>query len=275
MHSHYVPSRLRRPDRRTREIERATIYRNVPAYIPSPPITAHIHHLHDDLGLPLASIARDSGVSLPAVKRIAHGTYPRISTRHAVAIKQVTHHPNPRQGTVIAVGAVRRLQGLRVLGWSCDAIAEHIQQVTQRPITAATVMGLTYRPPKLMPWDLWHAIYQVYEALSGTPGPSARARRAAAPNRWPAPLDWEDLDIDDPRVTPEAAEAAWAEQRAQTKAERIAEVARLTDAGLSSREIGERLGVTQRQVVRDRREAQTSPPYSGKDFASGDDEIAC
>ncbi|MBF6416916.1 helix-turn-helix domain-containing protein [Nocardia cyriacigeorgica] len=263
-----VASRAIPRGRKRSQFELRTKFPGLPGYLPAERVQAHLRELNS-YGLPARSIARDSGLCDFAVRQIIDGLYPTIRTRNADALLRVGFTPNERQQRVLAIGATRRARALQVIGWPQTEI------VAASTLTAAQVAALVRARRTLTDWDVWKAMHDTYEQLSGTPGPSKSARTRAKRHGWGAPLDWEDLDIDDPRVTPETAEATWAEQRAQTKAERIAEVARLTDAGLSSREIGERLGVTQRQVVRDRREAQTSPTYSGKDFASRDNEIAC
>lgn len=270
-----VPSRFTPQGRKRARYEMRTRFAGSPGYVPSEPIRQHVIEL-TGMGLPMASIARDAGCDESCVWNLHAGLYPTTRIRQATAIMAVTHHPNPRQQNVLAVGAIRRLRALHAIGWTWLALEAHTPGVS---VAAMTKMAAANSRRVVTAWGTWASIRDAYERLSGTPAtPGAaanRARNAARRHGWHPPLDWEDLDIDDPRVTPETAEATWAEQRAQAKAERIAEVVRLTEAGLSSREIGERLGVTQRQVVRDRREAQTLPAYSGRNISDGDDEIAC
>lgn len=237
-----------------------TAYAGLPGYLDPPPIRDHINTLHAH-GLPLASIARDAGLNEHSVYRIHAGLHDSVRVRAAVALMAVTHHPNERQAVVLAIGALRRLRALHSLGWSWRAIAHHL------PLSEYRVCQLVTRQQVTVTWQHWAAIRDAYEKLSGTAGPSVRARNAADRRGWPTPLDWEGVDIDDPRVTvaPSRLHAAHgrvakAEQRSRADdrraavAARRAKVAELTAAGFSAAEIAVRLGVTQRTVVRDRGE---------------------
>ncbi|WP_280499402.1 helix-turn-helix domain-containing protein [Nocardia cyriacigeorgica] len=269
-----APSRFTPKGRKHARYEMNTRYAGAPGYVPSGPVRQHIIDLMA-LGLPLASIARDAGCAESCVVNLHRGLYPTTRIRQAEAIMAVTHHPNPRQQNVLAIGAARRLQALHAIGWTWRALAAHTPGVTATAMSQMTRKG---GGRTLIAWATWVSIRDAYERLSGTPGTEGRitlARNHAARQGWHPPLEWEDLDIDDPRVTPCATKARRAEQRAEAKATRIAEVARLTAAGLTAQEIAERLGVTRRQVVRDRRDAQTTPEHDGDDLAVEWDEIAC
>ena len=229
-----------------------TRYQGMPGYVPSEPISAHITALHD-MGLPLASIARDAGVTREPFRLIYHRTWDTVRVRQAAAIKAVTHHPNPRQQIVLAVGAVRRLRALHAISWMWKDIAAHTPGVSASSIATLARPG---HERTICSWETWAAIRDTYDALSGTPAPESigamRAKNAAADRRWPPPLDWEDHDIDDPRVTvkPSGRETRTGmDERAEW---RRRDVARLTRVGFSADEIAVRLNVSQRQVVRDR-----------------------
>ncbi|WP_280245541.1 helix-turn-helix domain-containing protein [Nocardia abscessus] len=201
------------------------------------------------MGLPLRSIARDAGVSDASIRKSLLNPRPTMQYRHAQALKGVSHKPNERQEFVLAIGAVRRLQALRMIAWSCDALA------AETGLRDDYINQLTNRPPVLLPYGMWKLIHDLYERLSGTPGPSERGRTFASRYAWGAPLDWEaeGLDIDDPRVMWEPAldpPPPPAPTIRELSAQRRAEVARLTEKGLSAAEIAEQIGISQRQVVR-------------------------
>lgn len=203
---------------------------------------AHIEFL-TSMGLSLHSIARDAGIHSDTIYRLH--TWTKLSESITRAILAVDWHPNARQETVLAVGAARRLQALNVIGWSFAELANRIGVSLSRAHLIAT------RNQTTIIWSHWKNIHDLYETLSGTPGPSKRAAAGARRRGWPAPLDWEGHDIDDPRVIVQA--QPWKPKSAkEIAAERALVVAELTAKGLSAKEVADRVGVTPRQVVRDR-----------------------
>ncbi|BCK58340.1 hypothetical protein NWFMUON74_61120 [Nocardia wallacei] len=226
----------------------ATRFSGIPGYVPSGPIADHIEELAG-FGLPLSSIARDAGCTPECVESILRRMWKTTRIRQATAIKAVTFHPNERQEIVLAIGAVRRLQALHAIGWTWQALSAHT------PGISASLLSQMARPGAdriIMSWTAWRTVHDAYEKLSGTPGTQGRAkhaRLAAERRKWPAPLDWEDLDIDDPRVTavrsgpPKVTQWTVAEDRRER-----AQV--LSEEGASVEQIAERLGVTPRQVER-------------------------
>lgn len=211
----------------------------------SEPVRDHILTLQG-YGLTYYAIGRDAGVGENTVQRIAVGRYNRCRISAATAIMAVTWQPNPRQVMVLAIGALRRVRALSRIGWSYPVIAEHsgVSVDVLRDLHNNRTVG----------WEIWKAIHDTYETLSGTPATTGRhhqTRNRATAKGWPAPLDWEGYNIDDPRVTVEA--QPWEPQTYQEQlAERRTQVAQLTEAGLSAAEIADRMGVDARTIVRDR-----------------------
>lgn len=235
-------SRLPKLGRKRATYERLSRYQGS-ARVPATPVAEHIQSLRE-LGLPYASIARDAGVQLTTVYRM--GRNPSTHIKIANAVLAVTHQPNPRQESVLAIGALRRVRALAAIGWSHRIVAEHAN------VPVSTVLQL--HTTATVSWPVWSAIRNTYETLSATPatiGRPKRCRGEALRKGWPAPLDWEDHDIDDPRVVVQA--QPWTRPTAkQIAAERAERVAELTGKGLSINEIADRLGVSARQVLRDR-----------------------
>jgi hypothetical protein len=244
-------SRYEPQGRKKAAYEHVTRFGDAPGYIPNAPVRDHIATL-TGMGLPLASIARDAGVGYTCVVAANSGAFDNIRIRQAAAIRAVDFHPNERQQVVIAIGAARRLRALHALGWTWHAISEHCG--VDKQILSRYAHPDSKRPA--IDWPLWKAIHDSYEQLSGTPGPigqSANKARAQSRRRgWAPPLDWHGHDIDDPRV---AAKVSGVETRTGTAelAEwRREKVAGLTRVGFSAEEIAVRVGVSKRQVVRDR-----------------------
>lgn len=161
---------------------------------------------------------------------------------------------------VDATGTIRRLQALLALGHRYADIAVHSGHkpaylgslaVGRRPRVNATTVA---------------RISGAYDVLSMTLGPSQRTRTYARNRGWAPPLAWDDQSIDDPKARPHRrapGEGLVVDEVAIYRAmhgdpvglrppERRAVVERLTAAGMSSSAIAERLGTTQRSVVRHR-----------------------
>jgi transcriptional regulator len=229
--------------------------RGIPAAVPAEPIRRHIHALND-LGVNDGMIASAAGLPVQTIKYIVEAESQTTRIHLAAAIRSVSHLPHPRQKRVLAVGARRRVQALRRLGWRESDIAEQIG------ITAATLHMCLLRSITINR-DRWQSIADLYEQISATPGPNTQAAQHATRQGWPAPLDWEGLDIDDPRVAPSGVEFAdevdevlverilagtWAGEISRT--ERRAAYERLEARGATAAEIAERLNTTKRTVVR-------------------------
>jgi len=115
---------------------------------------------------------------------------------HWLASHKCPFRPEQRRSFVPAIGTQRRLRALARIGWTTSAIADRAgmsparvgawQSGRHRQISRASAARIA----------------EVYEKLSGTPGPSRRVREYAARHGWVAPLMWEDLDIDNPEVQP-------------------------------------------------------------------------
>ncbi|WP_280420054.1 helix-turn-helix domain-containing protein [Nocardia carnea] len=223
----------------------------VPGYIDATPYIAHVRCLNE-LGLSCRSIARQSGISESAAGAIAAGEHQLIRKRVALALRQVTHTPTPAQERVLGIGAVRRLRALSVLGWPWKPLSEHTT------VSRVRMAVIVQREPINIDWTVWKAIHDLYEQFSATPGPCESTRERAMARDWWAPLDWEDLDIDDPRVTPTPAPAIAEPTAQELRAARQAEVARLAELGWPGARIAEELGITDRTVWRDLREVKSA-----------------
>ncbi|AXK88872.1 Homeodomain-like domain-containing protein [Nocardia farcinica] len=221
----------------------AMLYPGQPGYTDTTPVVAHLRQLNG-WGLSLRSIAADAGMHEESVRQILAGESTTMRTRFAVALLEVSHTPNPRQGRVLAIGATRRLCALQALGWPLAQLA------IQTGVPAKSLWSIAYRNTLSISYTVWAAVRDVYEQLSATPGPDVRRRNRAVESGTPAPLDWEGYDIDDPRVTVAASGPPAPPTRAQVAAERRFRCAELDARGLSTQEIADQLGVTTRTVER-------------------------
>lgn len=238
----------------------------LPARIPVGRVQAHVQGLRD-AGMSRGMIANAAGVARQAIAFIEVGTYDWVLLDRANAILGVTVHPHPAQTNVLSVGAVRRMQALRALGFTVPYLADRIGAKRQNLLAA-------FDRPKCM-YERWVAIRDLYDELSTTPAralassPNARARALAARSGFLLPMEWEGYDIDDPRVTPPRSvrkgRVAQSKQPDEVlvqrildgkwsgvapKLERQAAFETLQAQGLSASQIGERLDVTARTVQR-------------------------
>jgi len=159
------------------------------------------------------------------------------------------YHKRRRQGRAVpllidATGTHRRIQALQALGWPRRHLepAAGLQAGRLSQILRATVVTRTTAT----------AIAHIFDQLCMTPGPSAVTRHRAAVKDWPPPLAWDDDTIDDPAAEPQHNARSHINAATERAVERAVEVERLTAACLSAAEIGDRLGVAARTVVRDR-----------------------
>lgn len=159
---------------------------------------------------------------------------------------------------VDATGTRRRLRALARIGWTGAVLGERLG-VSRDAVNKMTRHAQVYRTTA-------EKVAALYDELSMTPGPSERVRRMAKAKGWPPPLAYDEEDLDDPRARPAIGYALQRQQRAFDEiaveramhdasvrlrpAERAEVVRRLTRAGLSAAQIAQRVGVTDRSVVR-------------------------
>ncbi|MDV8022309.1 hypothetical protein [Rhodococcus sp. IEGM 1330] len=200
-------------------------------------------------------ISRAAGLSQMPAHEVLSDTRQTMLEPAARALLAVTPRPNAQQALVLSYGARRRLEGLAVMGWS-------IREIARR----ANVQDMTVKRPRSAPrvqWRVHTLIADVYEELSHIRRDNTRTVLWAEANGFVHPMLWDDIDdyyevpVEpvDSKIPDEIVIQRLADGRAvdrASKAERAAAVQILTDRGLSSAAIAERMRVSQRQVVRDR-----------------------
>ena len=142
---------------------------------------------------------------------------------------------------VDSTGTRRRIRALAAMGWPLAELGR--------------IVGVSYHT--VWSWtdsarvraDTAETVRQLYDKLAMTPGPSRRARTIAKNKGWLPPLCWDDDTIDDPAAKPYKALRTTGTP-ASRDPEIVAEIARLTGFGLSAERIGERVGMSARNVVR-------------------------
>ncbi|SCF42967.1 hypothetical protein GA0070563_112165 [Micromonospora carbonacea] len=166
-----------------------------PAHVPAAPARQHITALHSEHSMSISAIAQQAGVSFSTVHKIANGVTLNSQPQTVAAILAVKPVPPPvRNGLTVAVGAMRRLQGLAYAHYSSDDLAPMLDLI---PEAVRRYRSGTHR---MIAETRAHSIRVIARHLDGTWGPSPRARAHALRQGWVSLAAWD--DIDDPRAKP-------------------------------------------------------------------------
>lgn len=162
--------------------------------LPSPWVDATRARVHIQglvaMGISAHAIALAAGVNSGTVSGLVSGAHLRVYRHTLVAILAVDHRPHPAQTRVLSIGACRRVHALAAMGWSGHAVSAELGTSSQCLSTLIRRRTMTYQ------W--WAAIAEVYGRLGARVGPSRKALVCARNRRWPTPLAWEGIDLDDP-----------------------------------------------------------------------------
>ncbi|MFE2563117.1 helix-turn-helix domain-containing protein [Streptomyces mirabilis] len=196
-------------------------------------------------------IAAASGVLAASIHKLYVGAQKDIATWRAAAILAVEVGPPPiaDTGRADATGSRRRLQALRVLGYTRYDTAARLG------ITPDRIKHITGCTTKTVTFEEAAAIARLYKKLSTVAGPSRQTSTIARNKGWYGPLAWD--DIDDPKCKPQAGRKSSAKPGAPAKVYADTEqVARLTAAGCTAQQIADEVGCHKRTVHRARRRAE-------------------
>ncbi|MEV8032237.1 hypothetical protein [Streptomyces sp. NPDC086182] len=204
---------------------------------------AHLERL-SARGWTNAQISAATGLDSTTMSVIRSGRYAQVARATATAILSVRLDqapPIPR-GLTEATGTRRRLQALMVLGYPLPDVARQVGVSYFSLIQTAGGKWSSVRTPTA------NKVARLYRRLSLTPAPPTRTaelvRNEAMAQGWVGPGAWD--DIDDPACEPEPCEVAGPRHIHPD------DVAELAAHGLDDREIGRRLGVSERTVLRAR-----------------------
>lgn len=187
-----IPALGRYRRQKVRELRTA---RGIPNMVDSEPVRAHINWLLS-IGFTTHSIAAAAGLGVSTIFQIRHAMYPNTMIDIASRVRAVTYRPVPEQSgqRVPAIGARRRIHALQAIGWTNEVLGERLG-VTRSAISA-------YASRTRVIYEIWAAIDDLYEELSGSNGDSALGIRRSRERGFAPPLAWEDVDIDDPNSVP-------------------------------------------------------------------------
>ncbi|MBF6333517.1 helix-turn-helix domain-containing protein [Nocardia transvalensis] len=191
-----IPSSLPRHGKyKTSKIRICRAAHGIPARVPEAEVRAHIQTLRS-WGFTDTAIAAAAGVSQKTVWLIRHGTYPTSQIDRAARLMTVTHIPVPAQAGLMVpnIGTSRRLHALMAIGWPQRRLAARLG-VSQAAVHQYTIH-------RWVRYETWRAICDLYEELSGTPGPSPSLAKQSRDRGFAPPLLWDGLDIDHPAHEP-------------------------------------------------------------------------
>lgn len=218
------------------------------------PARAHVLELQA-AGMGARRIAELSGVARSQVQQLLRGRVdrglpaPRQMSRANSDRLLAVQVPLLADGAQIpAFGCTRRLQALVAAGWSQTELSERLGMVINN------LNKLTRGRQQMCTTARARQIKDLFDQLQMQRGPSNRAALLGRRMGWALPLEWDEESIDDPDASPARARRRSSDAVSARRLERIEKVRELTDAGLSAADIGERLGVSQRTVVRLRSE---------------------
>ncbi|MEW1933084.1 helix-turn-helix domain-containing protein [Rhodococcus sp. NPDC079359] len=223
-------------------------------YIDAAPARAHVEALLST-GLGARRIAELAGVERKTIRclilgRPDRGTGPNKAVRRLTADRILsialptnawrTAAPGTR---VASTGTVRRLRALVAIGWTQEMVAAEIG-IHPTGITRLTAGQATHCTARRA-----REVAEIFARRHMQVGPSEISRKRARQKGWALPFEWDEDVMDDPDAEP-AREVRWT--RRSSQAERAEQIQQLTVRGLSAREIADRVGISRRQVTRDR-----------------------
>lgn len=229
------------------------------------PVREHVGQLQR-AGLTIYGISRLAGLNTFTVQQIVHGQphldrppTRQVTTSTAARIMAIEVPDNATDivldaASVPGIGTARRVRAMVAFGYPLPDIAHRLgKQPTHLNATLDRVdqgWGVSAR--------LHRDVQALFGRLQMTPGPSDAARELARQQGWHLPFEWDEDALDDPaataidcRRTVESAKADAADERRDA----ITQTVDLTAHGHSAEEIAEILGVSDRTVLRYRREA--------------------
>lgn len=176
-----------------------------PAQVDAAPARQHLEHLRKTMTW--AQIADASQVEARTLQLVGAGRQQVIRRGTLARIKAVSPVPASAPGHYLdATGFRRRLQALRVLGYSAKELAKIIGTAETRIHLICSGTQPTVR------LFLATRIIAAYDNLSTVPAPEGRsstmARRCAEANGWLGPAWWDKGELDDPNFTPAVKDTA-------------------------------------------------------------------
>lgn len=162
-------------------------------YVDAAPALEHLERLYA-AGMTRLQVVKLTGLHHTTIYRMLPGS--RVATETLAKVLAI--EPTPEllatgddQKAVSALGTARRLQALSALGWPLAVQAQHAGLDASNLSKIARGARLGAYP------GTEHAVRELYDKLSATPGPSDEIRQDARERGWVPPLAWDEDPVDD------------------------------------------------------------------------------
>lgn len=246
-------------------------------YVDAQPVRDHVNALRAQ-GMGWKRVAEVAGIEPSVLWKILYGARtrgmgPSKRVRETTAQRLLAVRLDLRAGAYIdGTGTRRRLQALFSLGWSQSRIATLMGMEARNLGTVihdrrgGRVTAATAAKARALYDDMWDRLPPSsgrWEKVA-----IANAKRAALRHGWLPPLAWDDDTIDDPGASPAVPEddtdidpiavaraIAGDPPPTMTRSERAEAVRQMHESGLTAQQVGERLRVSARTTLRDRKAA--------------------
>jgi hypothetical protein len=235
-------------------------------WVDATPAREHIEHLHRS-GMSYNVIAHLAKLRTEDIQRIRTniGNRPRsrrIRPDTADAILAVRLHFSrlPPRSLVPTLGAVRRIQALRAIGWPAYVLAER-SGMSKKGMASLLVQPRAQVSTHLRIAALYELLFDQNPVEHGIdPVMALRGRHLAAKYHWAVPAAWTDIDTDaapDTRIRGGHFQKAPPRARQSGVVEDTAELAKL---GVSRSALVERLGISWDAIMLAHRRAGVAMP---------------
>lgn len=232
------------------------------------PAREHIEALHA-AGMSYNVIARLAKLSTAAIQRIRtdmpkrpRATRIRPDTARAILSVQLHFGRLPTKSHVPATGTRRRIQALRAIGWTPQAISEH-SGICHRTLYSAMVQSSVEADTHLRIAETYEDLHDQDPTGYGIlPGIATRTRRYAAAQEWAVPSAWKDIDTDE-RPNRRARGTRFAKTRLGDRGRDVIETtAELAALGATREEVAARIGISWDAVSAAHRRAKAPVPLA-------------
>ena len=205
--------------------------------VPAQEVTKYMDQLRD-LGCGWAAISRETGIDERHLRHIYDQKWVHPST--AARILRVPSTAALDGADVPALGSIRRLRALQVMGWTNAMLGE------ETGLASDVITYLIQGRRERVKASSVRVIAETFNRLQLTPPTETiatkRARLRAERRGWAPPLAWDEESLDDPNAQPDMSKRKTLQRRPRSLFSE--EYRELKDMGLIDERIAERMGIT-------------------------------